>query len=479
MQFESMEMTRDEEPVFDELYSLISTISGAKYAETRYHCRIINEVNFSNGEIELIRNVSNSGCGIRVLVDGCWGFTSTSNISKDALKNALYEAISIAKLLSGNKKKKVEGLAEVNQMARGHLEARVKGDLKNIDIEQKIKTTKDAERAARNYSEKIKSASCIYREILDHKIIVNTDGAEVQLSDSKPEFNVTTIAAEGNETATISEGIGITGGWDDLFAKHDPLDYAILASEKAVKLLKANHVPGESATIILDPGMVGLIAHEAIGHMVEADFVQSGSLVNDKIGQRVASDLVTLIDSGESKTFPKAAGTIAVDDEGVRAENAVIIENGYLESFLHNRESAFIFDTKPAGNARAYEYDDDPLIRMRNTFLEPKRDTVDDMLKETKHGYLLKGARNGQADANGEFMFAFQEAYLIEKGEIKELMKGASVSGNAFDVLRSVDMVGKDFAYDMGTGYCGKVQPMKVDGGGPHIRCFATVGGLQ
>jgi TldD protein len=116
---------------------------------------------------------------------------------------------------------------------------------------------------------------------------------------------------------------------------------------------------------------------------------------------------------------------------------------------------------------------------MRNTSLEPKHDTVDDMLRETKHGYLLKGARNGQADANGEFMFAFQEAYLIEKGEIKELMKGASVSGRAFDVLRSVDMVGKDFAYDMGTGYCGKIQPMKVDGGGPHIRCFATVGGLQ
>ena len=113
------------------------------------------------------------------MVDGCWGFSSTSNISTDALKNSLYEAISIAKLLSGNKKKKVKGLAEVNQMARGHLKAEVKGNLENIDIEQKLKITKDTERAARNYSEKIKSASCIYREILDHKIIVNTDGAEV------------------------------------------------------------------------------------------------------------------------------------------------------------------------------------------------------------------------------------------------------------------------------------------------------------
>jgi TldD protein len=466
-------------PVFDQLYSLVSKSNGAKYVETRYHCRIINELNFSNGEIELVRNVSNSGCGIRVLVDGCWGFTSTSNISTDSLQNSLNKAISIAKLLSGNKKKKIEGLAEVNQMATGMKQTKVKGNLENIDIEQKVKVTKDTERAAGNYSEKIKSASCIYREILDHKIIVNTDGAEVQLYDSKPEFVVTAIAAEGNETATITEGIGVTGGWNDLFAKHDPLDYATLASDKVVNLLKANHISGESTTLVLDPGMVGLIAHEAIGHMVEADFVLSGSVAKDKIGQQVASELVTLVDSGESKTSPNGAGTIAVDDEGVGVESVVIIENGYLKSFLHNRESAFVFETRPAGNARAYEYDDDPLIRMRNTFPQPKCHTVDDMLKETQHGYLLNGAKNGQADANGEFMFAFQEGYLIEKGEIKELVKGASVSGNAFDVLRSVDMVGKDFAYDMGTGYCGKIQPMKVDGGGPHIRCVATVGGLQ
>jgi TldD protein len=101
------------------------------------------------------------------------------------------------------------------------------------------------------------------------------------------------------------------------------------------------------------------------------------------------------------------------------------------------------------------------------------------MIKETRHGFLIKGPRNGQADANGEFMFGCQEVYLIEKGEIRSLMMGTSISGNAFDVLRSVDMVGNDFSYDIGTGYCGKSQPAKVDGGGPHIRCTAIVGGLQ
>ena len=213
--------------------------------------------------------------------------------------------------------------------------------------------------------------------------------------------------------------------------------------------------------------------------MVEADFVLSGSMVKDKIGQKVANELVTLVDSGQSNIARNAAGTIAVDDEGIMAGRTVIIENGVLKSFLHNRETALIFDTEPTGNARAFEYNDQPLIRMRNTFIEPGNDKVDDIIKETKHGYLIKGPRNGQADANGEFMFGSQEAYLIENGEIKELMKGASISGSAFDVLQSVDMVGNDFDYDIGTGYCGKFQPAKVDGGGPHLRCTAIIGGLQ
>ena len=185
------------------------------------------------------------------------------------------------------------------------------------------------------------------------------------------------------------------------------------------------------------------------------------------------------MDSGRSEILNNAGGTIVVDDEGVVAGRTAIIEDGILKSFLHNRESAMTFGTFSTGNARAFLYSDEPLIRMRNTFIEPGGDKLADMIKETKHGYVVKGARNGQADANGEFMFGAEEVHLVEKGEVKELMRGASVSGNAFDALRSVDMVGDEFQYDIGTGYCGKYQPAKVDGGGPYIRCTAVIGGLQ
>jgi TldD protein len=464
--------------VIDDLLSLISKAKDTKYVEVRYQSRTTNEVNFSNGELERIRSIENSGCGIRVLVDGCWGFSSTHLLSKNALKDSLDEAISVAKLLAGTKKNRVEGLA-TSKLAKGLYKTKIKGDLSSIDIENKVRITKEAEEQARKYSPVIKFASCVYREMLDHKLIVNSDGAEVEIFDSKPEFNVTTVARKENESVTTSEGIGITGGWQDLFSEKDHIYYANLASEKATKLLEAKHVTGERTTIILDPGMVGLISHEAIGHMVEADFVLSGSIVKDKIGTKIASHLITMVDSGQPNIASNAAGSIAVDDEGVIAHRTVIIEDGILKSFLHNRETALMFNAEPTGNARAFEYDDDLLIRMRNTFIEPGHDKFEDMIKETKHGYLIKGARNGQADANGEFMFGSQEVYLIERGELKELLRGTSVSGSAFDVLQSVDMVGNDFKFDIGTGYCGKFQPAKVDGGGPHIRCNAIIGGLQ
>ncbi len=469
-----MNLMSNDGHVIDSLRSLISSSTRTRYVEARYQARLTTEVNFVNGELERIRIVENAGCGIRVLVDGCWGFSSTNNMS--LLKESLSHAISAAHVLAQRKKNKVKGLAE-SRMATGTFYTSSDCNLSDIDIEQKVQVAREGEKAARS-NRAVKAASCGYRETLDYKAIVSSDGADVEIFDSKPEFSVTAIAKRGSQSATAHEGIGVTGGWNDLFKKSH-LEYALTASERAARLLDAKHVSGSKSTIILDPAMVGLLSHEAIGHAVEADFVLSGSVVKDKIGEQVANELVTLVDSGRSEIANNAGGTIIVDDEGVAAGRTAIIEKGILKSFLHNRESAMVFGIESTGNARAFQYDDEPLIRMRNTFIEPGTDKLEDMIKETKHGYVVKGARNGQADANGEFMFGAEEVHLIQNGEVKELMKGASISGNAFEVLRSVDLVGDEFQYDIGTGYCGKYQPAKVDGGGPYIRCTAVIGGLQ
>jgi TldD protein len=462
----------------EDLKKFMEEARGASYVELRYHARTLNEIRVSKGELDRIRSVVNNGIGIRVLVGGCWGFSSTGVMSKESIMGSINDATSSAILLSKNKKRKVEKLADAN-LAVGTFKPRVNGNLTDYSIEDKVKMVIDSEKYARKFSGKIKTAFCTYRETIDHKMIVTSDGASAELFDSKPEFSVTAVAKESGNSATATEGKGVTGGWKDLFKSKSVDDIAKEAAKKAAKLLKAKQPKGERAQIILDPGMVGLISHEAIGHTVEADFVLSGSIVKDKMGQKVASDLVTLVDSGPSQFIDVAAGTVYVDDEGVLTGRTAIIEHGIMRSYLHNRESAAIFSAEPTGNARAFEYDNEPLIRMRNTFIEPRTYSYDEIIKETRHGYLMKGARNGQADANGEFMFGSQEAYLIENGEIKQLMRGASISGRALDVLMTIDAVGKDFQYDIGTGYCGKYQPMKVDGGGPHIRCTAIIGGIQ
>ena len=167
------------------------------------------------------------------------------------------------------------------------------------------------------------------------------------------------------------------------------------------------------------------------------------------------------------------------DDEGVPTENTVIIEDGIFKSYLHNRESAAHFGVAPTGNARAWLYHDEPIIRMRNTYISPGETSFEEMVATTKQGFLLVGAGSGQADATGEFMFGTDYAVEIKDGKLGQKYKEATISGVAFDVLGTVDAVSSEFKWDLGAGYCGKWQPAKVDAGGPYVRCDITLGGRQ
>jgi len=224
----------------------------------------------------------------------------------------------------------------------------------------------------------------------------------------------------------------------------------------------------------MDPKVVGIIAHEAIGHTVESDFVMAGSVVKGKIGKKVASDIVTMVDTGEQDY---ASGWLPVDDAGVKTQKTVIIEKGILKSYLHSRFSANHFGVEPTGSERAFEYDNEPLIRMRNTYLEPGTFKRDELFEGIKHGYYLVMPGGGQADSTAEFMFSIMEAYEIKNGEVGDIVKNVSVTGNAFEVLESVDAIGTDWKLEMSNGHCGKWQRAKVDGGGGTTRAKALVSG--
>ncbi|GBF49097.1 Zn-dependent protease [Leptospira ryugenii] len=444
--------------------------------ELRYHHKENRSFFAEKNRIESSSLRKRSGVGVRVLHNGTWGFASTSEISKVSIQNAILRAKKVADLSSSLRHDKIGRLPEVT-FAKGDFIGAGIADFRNRTVEEKLELVLKTQEKASKSSPLLQSVGCGYSEIYEEKAIVSSDGADAFFSMVRPEFRVNAVANEAGKLETGSESIGVTGGWDCLFRNQSPDELSEEACKTALDLLKSELPKGGLSMVILSPSIVGLLVHEAIGHTVEADFVLAGSVANGKLGKRVGSDLVNLCDSGQSEYYEGAGGTIPVDDEGVLPERTVIIENGILKSYLHNRETAAKFGVKPTGSARAWEYSDVPLIRMRNTYLMPGQSSLEEMIANTQDGYFLDGAKNGQADATGEFMFAVQKAYRIRNGKIAELLKGVTVSGLAFDVLQSVDMVSKEFRWDLGSGHCGKGQPAKVDAGGPYIRTKVLLGG--
>lgn len=460
----------------DVLEDAIGSADG--FTELRFHSKSSRAIGVEKGTVERTQVRRRSGVAARVLQDGAWGFASTGTLDRAAVVAAIERARTAAAASARRRRSAVADMAPCD-LARGTFDQDGIDEILAKPLEQKIDLARNLEQRTRAASQSVRSASCGYSEILEEKAIVTSDGAAASFRLVRPELRVQAVAERDGALSTGHESIGVTGGWQCLFRNSTGEALAEKAARTATDLLSAKHPDGGRATVILAPSIVGLLVHEAIGHTVEADFVQSGSVAAGKLGQTVASELVTLCDSGASEFYDGAGGTIPVDDEGVRATRTEIIRAGKLVSYLHNRESAAKFGVAPTGNARAWEYSDQPLIRMRNTYMEPGSSTLEEMIATTADGYLLAGPRNGQADATGEFMFGVQEAYRIRDGKLGELVRGVTISGIAFDVLATVDAVSDEFRWDLGSGYCGKGQPAKVDAGGPYIRCQALLGGEQ
>jgi len=449
---------------------------GEGFVELRYHRKNTRSVAVEKGRVDQAKISEHTGVGVRVLANGTWGFASTSELEAGSVGRAVASARAAALSSAAAKKARVPDLPAV-ELARGRFDSPGYEELAARPLDASLDMLVDLERRTRASSSSLQSAACGYTELFEEKGIVTSDGARAWTRLVRPEFRVSAVAQKDGEIQRGSESVGATGAWDCLFDAASADELAERAARNAVDLLDAGYPEGGRIKVLLSPAIVGLLTHEAIGHTVEADFVRAGSCAAGKLGQRVASDLVTLCDSGLSEYYLGAGGSVAVDDEGVPARKTTIIRDGILESYLHDRETAAAFGVAPTGNARAWEYDDEPLIRMRNTYIAPGTTTLEEMIASTSDGLMIDGPRNGQADANGEFMFGTQRAWRIKDGKQGALMRGVNISGIAFDILQTVDMVGSEFRWDLGSGYCGKGQPAKVDAGGPWVSCEVLVGG--
>ncbi len=455
----------------DLVQRVIETCPDNVHVEVRYHQRKYTQVRMDKGHLKMAVVDDFAGIGVRVLVDGAWGYASTSKLDTASVDETLSNAITAAKVLAQSRKEKVE-LAPIKPVT-GTFKSVGKDPFANHGIDEIIGIAKETDRIINDHDSKISGSTVWIREPRNHRIIMNSDGTDVELFDSRPSIIVRAVAAEAGTIVPSYRTYGITGGWE-LFEQSPPTEMAEQVSIHAIQLLKAPIPKGGRNTVVMRPGVVGIICHEAIGHTVESDFVMSGSAAAGKIGKKVASEHVTLVDSGEQDF---AAGWLAVDDAGVKARRTVIIEKGVLKSYLHSRHSAHHFGVEPTGNERAFEYNVEPLIRMRNTYLEPGDYSPEELLEGVKFGYLCVRAGGGQADSNAEFMFSMTEAYEIVNGEVGQPVRNLALTGNAFEVLMSVDGVAKDWNLEMGAGHCGKGQLAKVDGGGGTTRAVTLVSG--
>lgn len=431
------------------------------YTELRYCHRTILSLNLVN---ELCESdiTSHEGVGIRVLADGSLGFSCCNEVTPHSLEEGIKRATKAARTVDN------QVVLQETDLAHGVFCVDEHDPVTNYDLQEKVQLVKDSQNLLEHPDMNL--GVCGYSEISDHKFIATSDGARAEIFDTKLEFSLSAYIGNVHGQASC----GATGGWGDLFAEDTPEDLAAKAVKQADQLSKARYCKAGTHTVILDAGLVGLLAHEAVGHLCEADFVLGGCITKDKLQTQVASPLVTIADTGD--TVPHACGTVLVDDEGVPARYVHLVQEGILTGFLHNRCTAATFQAEPTGNARAFEFDCEPLIRMRNTLVEPGEWTLEEMI-EGMTGYLLVGSGEGDADTSGTFMFQVKEVYPVQRGDIGDLQKGTSVTGNAFEVLHSVDAVGKEARCALPSLYCWKGQAARVDGGGPHLRCTALLGG--
>ncbi|MDD5503322.1 MAG: TldD/PmbA family protein, partial [Candidatus Thermoplasmatota archaeon] len=334
------------------------------------------------------------------------------------------------------------------------------------------------DKAIRAFPE-INGAKVGYGDAKSRIVFVSSEGAEIETETYSIMAKASFTARKG---AVIESGrlrIGGTCGFE-IFDLENPAEKCRKVAKSTIALLDAKSAPGGRFPVICDHELTGVFTHEAVGHCCESDIVLAGeSVLAGKIGKKVAAPEITIVDD---PTLPGAFGSFPYDDEGVKAQRKILIENGVLKSYILNRENAHKLKMEPNGGARAESFAERPIVRMSNTFIAGGKEgrKFDELLEGIKLGIYAKGTRGGQVDTvKGSFQFSAGESYLIENGKITRPLKGVSLSGMTLETLNNIDAIGNDFKLG-DPGICGKGQMVPVCDGGPHIRIQnCVVGGMQ
>jgi len=339
----------------------------------------------------------------------------------------------------------------------------------------KMDLIQSAEQAARAFNPLVAQVDIEYYDHMKRRKIANSNGLRIE-NEIPIIWVVINVLAEKNGVRHRGrKRLSAHQGFEFL-DQVDLNEAARIAASEAITMLEAKPAPSGKMPVVLYPGWGGVLMHEAVGHGLEGDAVFRGaSIFAGKIGQKVGSDLVTLVDDS---SWPNARGTTDFDDEGTPGQRNVLIENGILKGYMHDLISAKLLNAAPTGNGRRQSYRFIPIPRMTNTFLENGTAKREDIIADTKKGLFVKALSGGSVDTTtGEFNFNVRVAYLIEGGKVTSPVSGAALIGKGIDVLTNIDAVADDL--DLGVGICGKGQWVPVTAGLPTARVAKgiTVGG--
>ena len=444
--------------------------SGGLFGELFVQRKISNNIRLDDNKIENASSGFENGCGLRLIYKDSTYYAFLDSLEEDKL---LESARILSAAINNSNANKAMDLRD--SLSSYNVRVLKYPDEILPDIKSRILV--NVNETARNKSSNIFQVTAVLSDMQEEILIANSEGVFASDFSVKTFLAVNVIAVKGSEVRTGYKSYAKTRGFE-LFEEKKPQTVASEAAEMAINMLDAVNAPSGILPVIIGPGFGGVIFHEACGHGLEADaIVKNASVFKDKIGKKIASDIVTAIDDS---TLPYHWGSYNFDGEGCPSEKNVLIENGVLTSYLLDIKSSKKLNMPLTGNGRRQSYRDIPFPRMSNTFINTGKEKPDLILGSIKKGVYAKEFAGGQVDpATGDFVFGISEGYLIENGKLGSPIKGATLIGNGPEILNKIEAIGNDLDY--APGFCGKNgQSVSNEVGQPTIKISAiTVGGTN
>ena len=443
--------------------------TGGDFAEVFAEDRRNASARLDDGVVEELTSSRDRGAGIRVVRGTTTGFAHTTDLTEAGLLAAAEAACAAAR--GGG-----EGVRTVALTRRPTRPGAVAIGPEDVAKGDRVSLLRRADEAARAAGGAIRQVSVTAADGRRRFLVANSDGVLAEDDQVRTRLAVTCVALGDGGMQTGSESTGRSVGFE-LFDVDTPEAVATAAARRALTKLAARPAPSGTLPVVIGPGSGGVLFHEACGHGLEADLVgKSASVFAGRVGEQVASPLVTLVDDG---TVPGEWGSGAIDDEGHPRGCNVLIDGGVLTDYMWDLLRSRAEGRASSGNGRRQSYRHLPMVRMTNTYLLAGPDDPAEIVRSTDHGvYVAKLGGGSVNTATGDFVFGMTESYLIEGGEITEPLREGNLIGNGPAVLGAIDACGNDFAMG-GPGTCGKDgQSVPVGLGQPTLRVTGmTVGG--